>query len=378
VPVPAGLGDHPLYACPRWLHLLAAGGRPADAYLTDVDDRPAGLLPLHLSAVTGNARYAAAHLTRGVPGADPAEVFSYGGAMSAYQLELPVVAGADPRRAVAGLVGAAQRTAAAAGRRLVLPYLTARAAATLPAELRGRLVLEEVEAWLDVPGTLDDFQAAVPGRRRRKIARNLRLFAESGLRAATEPLAGCLTEFVPLVCAVSLRQGQRDEAAGLTAHLRGIADAFGDDAVVHTARTPDGVLVGGALAIRHGDTGYLRMSGFDDARVEGAAAYFELAFYQPMRQPAGRAVRALHFGMGTLQAKLLHGATPRPLWTLLPHDLTAAGRHEVGRGRLAAVTADLPEVLAAEVAEAVRADPAWDGAADPTEEVACAPLPVSS
>ncbi|SCF00324.1 GNAT family N-acetyltransferase [Micromonospora mirobrigensis] len=339
VPDPGPLGVHHLYSCPRWLHVLALGGRPPGGWVT-AGGR--GLLPVHRGLPTRNRRYATATLFRDLPGGIPSGEFCYAGALSAYQAEVPTRPGGGGDE-VAALLDEAGAWSGGADR-LVVPYLTHRVASALPARLAARLVPEDVEAW-SPPGvsTVAELLTVLPRKQRQNAQRNQRHFDRSGLTAAAEPLGACLDEFAVLAEAASRKHGQHDDSSALRRHLAAIADTFGADAVVFAARDRAGLLAGAVLGVRHDGDLFMRMSGFDEERTRGSAAYFTLMFYLPLDGAPAGPPPAVHYGAGSLAPKLHHGARLDPLWTLLPTVVGPAERAAVLHRRLAGLPAEVPE-----------------------------------
>lgn len=352
VPDVGTLAPHGLYSCPRWLQLLERGGRIPTRYLTCADDgHPAGLLPFHLTAPTANPAYAPAHLTRGLPVLlEPADL-SYAGPISAYQCEIPTVAGVDAAAASTTLVRLVHAAGTAAGRSLAVPYLTAAAAAHLSPDLQAWLLLEDFECWFTSPAQgLDEYLDGLPRHRRQNVNRDRRLFLRAGLTQAVEPLRDCVAGLARLVGRNSAKYGQSDDERALIRHIATIAAVFGDDAVVFTARTASGDLVGAALGIFHLDALHLRMVGFDERATAGASAYFQLVYYAPLEYRVHRPHTRVHHGPKLLLTKHRHGAQLTPLWTLLldPRPTTEDVRR-ANLERFATLSAGLPTELTAQL-----------------------------
>lgn len=312
------LGPHSLYACPRWMQVLEDGGRVPAAYLTrSASGDHVGLLPLHTRLPTRNGQYSPGYLMRGLRAFEGGKC-AYGGALSAYQCEIPTIDGHDPREAISSLLQDASARSVDAGMPLVVPYLTMRTVTRLSGVPARSLVLEDLDSWFDAQAScLTDYAAGLPRKRRQNLGRDLRLFRDAGLVAGAEPLADCLTRFARLVAESSRKYGEPYDEPGLATHLTAIEKTFREDAVVFTARTLPGDLVGGVLGIFHEDELYLRMTGFDQDATARSAAYFQLVYYTPLDHRASRPHRRVHLGLELLRTKLQHGAVTEPLWTLI-------------------------------------------------------------
>jgi Acetyltransferase (GNAT) domain len=361
-PALTALGPHSLYACPRWMQVLEDGGRIPAAYLTQSasGDR-VGLLPFHTQLPTRNGQYSASHLMRGLREFEGGKC-AYGGALSAYQCEIPTTSGHDPREAISSLLQDAYARSVAADLPLVVPYLTMRTVTRLSGEPARSLVLEDLDCWFDAQASsLADYAAGLPRKRRQNLGRDLRLFRDAGLVAGAEPLADCLAGFARLVAESSRKYGEPYDEPGLAAHLTAIEKTFREDAVVFTARTLPGDLVGGVLGIFHEDELYLRMTGFDQNATARSGAYFQLVYYSPLDHRAARPHRRVHLGLELLRTKLQHGAVTEPLWTLIldpsepRRDLSLASA-----ARLDFLTRDLAPAVAARLRAEIAAicDPA--------------------
>lgn len=302
-------GPHGLYSCPSWTLALEAGGRRATRVLTG----PAGgqFLPWHHEATSRNPMYSTAHLTRHLSTA--CRSWSVCGSLSGYQLDLLQREGVGSEA-----VPVLEEAAAAAhslGSGLLVPYLTAESSKSLPAALRTRLLLENFEAWFEPDAmTVPEYVAGLRSRRRRNWRKDANAFEASGLRAEVLMLSEFVDEFVELVAHTDRKYGHTPDDAALSEHLRAIADVFGADALLLACRNE--LRLGGAvLAIRHGDELFLRMSGFDPAMTDGAAAYFKLAYHLPLEARSEISWTRVHHGIGMVALKHRHGATLRPLWT---------------------------------------------------------------
>ncbi|MFG1953708.1 GNAT family N-acetyltransferase [Micromonospora sp. NPDC048830] len=231
---------------------------------------------------------------------------------------MPTVVAAPRASSAAALLRQAQRTASAEGRPLLVPYLTDAVAQVLPADLAGARLLQAFDCWHESEaGSPEEYVATLPRKRRQALNRRVRDFVRAGLTAGVEPLREHIDVFARLVTNTSAKYGLASRPQAMAEHLRHIAAVYGDDAVLFVATDDRGEIVGAVLGLLHADELYLRMTGFDYAATDGSSTYLVLAYHQPLAYRRERPHRRVHHGTGLLYTKLLHGARPRPLWTLL-------------------------------------------------------------
>ena len=60
----------------------------------------------------------------------------------------------------------------------------------------------------------------------------------------------------------------------------------------------------------------VRAAGFAYERLRGAAEYFNLIYYRPIRWAYEHGVRQIHLGIGSLHTKTLRGGRLAPLWVV--------------------------------------------------------------
>lgn len=302
--------EHDLYSCPRWLALLASGGRAPER------DVSAGIsrMPLHKESPTSNARYAADHLLRNLD-VTLEEPPMIGGPASGYRTDFE----RDHRQHSSPVFEALRDIADETGRAIVVPFLPATAR---PAAGDGPvLVHEEVECWLRPAPHIDAYLATLPKSRRWTLRKELAAFNDAGLRLDLLPLEPPIQdEFAVLAAANAARHGGNDEPAQLAGHLAQISDHLGPDANLLAATDGDH-LVGGVLVVRHRRKLFVRLVGFDYTRTSGTYCYFVLFFLGPtlLRHQLGD-IDDVHLGVGALSTKLLHGARAEALstWVYVP------------------------------------------------------------
>jgi hypothetical protein len=177
-------------------------------------------------------------------------------------------------------------------------------------------VLLESDAWLPVPdGGFDAWLAALSGKRRNSVRKEIAAFTSAGYRIQHLPLRECSTTIAPLAVSTESKYGHDYNAAEDLATFRNHEQCLGDAAMVALC-TLDDVPVGFCLYYVWQDTIFLRWAGFDYSRLRNAYEYFNLLYYEQLRWAAEREIRWIHAGMMATRAKVMRGAVLRPLWLL--------------------------------------------------------------
>jgi uncharacterized protein len=189
----------------------------------------------------------------------------------------------------------------APGNRLLRDALRAEGFAEFPTDTTYRL---------DLGGTgFDGYLAGLPRSHRQNVRRDLRLLERAGVALETRPLAGSdLDELAPLAARHGAKYGAEGDLAGRGAGLRALADRFGADAVVFTARI-GGDLAGFSAFVAWKGHLYARVVGFDYDLQRTLPLYFSTSFYQPIRYAGPRGYRVIHYGQMSGGAKLRRGCT---------------------------------------------------------------------
>jgi hypothetical protein len=186
------------------------------------------------------------------------------------------------------------------------------------ARLGLRRSLFGAEGVLTVPdGGFDGYLARLPSSRRNTIRREIRAYAELGIRTevATGP-AALAGEHVALRSALRAKYGHAAGEDWVRAEFDTLRETMGDGLVVFSARQ-DGRTVGYLMAFRRGDVLYTRAAGFDYSAASGAFCYFNLVYYDVVRWAQRDGVRRIHYGLGTSAAKAHRGCSLLPRWAYL-------------------------------------------------------------
>jgi hypothetical protein len=226
-----------------------------------------------------------------------------------------LVAAGAPDELRARLAGFATETGRAEGLTVAALYIRD---AELPAfAARGSAFSAGETAILALPPGLDDYLTLLPRKRRNKIRRDWRDFAEAGLASVTLPVDEAIETGAELVTAVKRRHGIADHPRITAMRLRrwhglGLGEyaAFGvRDAGDRLLAVCFVVTVGRALDVHE-------IGLTDDEKVR-LPTYLEAGFYAPIGFALDRGCTAVEFGGAALATKRARGAHTEPLWTVL-------------------------------------------------------------
>jgi Peptidogalycan biosysnthesis/recognition len=329
VPRVSPLRPHSVYSSLRWLTVRELDGCAPYAYATGMTEgslsSPAGLLPIYdrtSTSPTTSPRYHVSQVLQGMPSNSVSDSSCFAGAMTGFLSDLPTMSSANEETAAKALLTSAQEIAGMA-ESLIFPYITTATASLITNVCSARILLQGVDAWLDVPSSsFEEYVESLQAPARADVRRDFSAFHQAGLTACIEPLSDCMNSFAPLAVQNCLKYGLdcSDSECGMEAneenHLHNIVEIFDDDAVVFAARHGDR-LVGGALGLIHEDAIYLRELGFDYSAVNGSHAYFVLSFHLPRRYAADNSLKRIHHGLTVDRTKRIRGSLLYPLWTAL-------------------------------------------------------------
>lgn len=184
------------------------------------------------------------------------------------------------------------------------------------AGVRAEPVLCAADAWIRTEA--DDWAGwmrTLPSRRRGElIRRDQRRFEEAGYGFVELPLSECWEETARMSQNTQARYGQPADLWVLAESLRIQAEAMGDAARVLMCSRNGEPPVGFCLFYRWGDSTFLKASGFHYDRLVDAAEYFNVTYYEPIRDALRGGRRWLHAGIASTDTKAMRGAEVRPLW----------------------------------------------------------------
>jgi hypothetical protein len=171
------------------------------------------------------------------------------------------------------------------------------------------------EGYLPLPaGGYDEVVRRQRRRRRMELNRERRKFLEGEYAIAVEPLHGLEADLGKLLAQLEERHGGGNPASHYTSYFDRLI-ASGQPGQVLTCRLKD-ALVGFCHFYVFGGTVWCRTAGFDYPALRGRFEYFNLVFHELSQVGARMGASELHYGIGSIEAKVNHGALVRQLWAL--------------------------------------------------------------
>jgi uncharacterized protein len=163
--------------------------------------------------------------------------------------------------------------------------------------------------------TFDDYVASRTKTRRKSIRAEIERFraeftVEIGGVEATDD------ELIPLHARWRAKYGRPVPEPMLRRQYAAIRERLGQEVRNVVARR-DGRPAAFARFYEHEGTWYSRAIGFDYELVDGSFAYFNVLFYEPLREAMTRGIRALDYSYGSYEAKLGRGCTLQHFLLLL-------------------------------------------------------------
>lgn len=172
------------------------------------------------------------------------------------------------------------------------------------------------ECSLTLQGTgFTDYLGQLSSSRRAAIKAERTKFAAAGYSVSGRRLSASVDDVARLGTLTVRKYGGGIDVETARQMTAAQAEVLDDVSLVWTCTLQDRA-VGVALLMDHNDTSYLRMAGFDYARMSRAAEYFELAFYRPIERAYSVGITNISLGVSSYQAKTRRGALLRTRWAL--------------------------------------------------------------
>lgn len=167
-------------------------------------------------------------------------------------------------------------------------------------------------AYLDLRGarSFDDYLATLPGRRRREVTRERRVFAAAGLSVRTSAAIGPVEPLVDRQLAHYLRYGLEAGRARITGQFESLAEHYRDDLLLLRVIRGDDEL-GHVVAVRERDWVIPKLAAFHGRETYG---YFEAGYYAVIDWALGNlGCTLIEYGGAAIDAKVRRGCTARRL-----------------------------------------------------------------
>ena len=163
--------------------------------------------------------------------------------------------------------------------------------------------------WLSLPGGgFDGYANMLSGHRRRRVLAERRRIAAAGVEVRIEPYTpSMIGRMADLETMLFAKYGMREwKAERSVEFLHRVHEVYGDRAVVSVARAA-GEIRGFGLLLRFGDQWFAHRTGFDYEFQRTLPLYYETLYYRPAEVADDHGVRAIHYGIGSTEAKVLRG-----------------------------------------------------------------------
>jgi hypothetical protein len=232
----------------------------------------------------------------------------------------PGVTGEQAKRALQSLLDGAEQLARDAGLRSVA-CLYLPAADQLEREVLAEAGYAEFGPALNVAmlpvSTFGAYLGAMSQHRRSNVRRHRRLVTAAGVSIRRERLTASLSEeMLPLEAQLYQKYEHVKHPTEMARIVhREVIAAYGEHALVITARSADGALRGYSAFVHLGDTLYSRDCGFDYSWQGRLPLYLETNFYSAVELAEALGVRQIHYSYGSDETKAEYGCDLHPRMT---------------------------------------------------------------
>lgn len=145
------------------------------------------------------------------------------------------------------------------------------------------------------------------------IRNDIRKFQRQGLSIRYEDVSALTDQLAPLQLNMQRKYGHRGDLLWIIRSYEQIKKNLGPWARVFTVYK-DAQPLGFALFYEKDGIYYCKQAGFDYDQLGNSSCYFNLVFYEPIRQAIAGGIRSIHYGLESYQAKLSRGCYLQNLW----------------------------------------------------------------
>lgn len=162
--------------------------------------------------------------------------------------------------------------------------------------------------------SFEEYLATRTRGRRRTIRLDMRTFSESGLSIRLEDASALTERLASLQINLQHKYGHGSTLNRAMKGYERIKQYLGPWVRVFVAYKETEPL-GFALAYEMNGVYYFKQAGFDYEKLgDSSCCYFNIVFYEPIRQAITKGIRHIQYGMGSYQAKLGRGCQLHNLW----------------------------------------------------------------
>jgi predicted N-acyltransferase len=168
------------------------------------------------------------------------------------------------------------------------------------------------EGVLELPDTSwEGYLAGLSKRRRYQARKELRIYAEAGFHTVVRTGPDAFSEeLVALQVAHRLKYGLPSGEDRVRRDLNAVRDELGESCVVFTAER-DGQIGSFTLYLRTREALFARTGG---TAPDAKGCYFAVDYHETARWAIENAIRRVHYGMASYEAKATRGCELRPRW----------------------------------------------------------------
>jgi len=161
--------------------------------------------------------------------------------------------------------------------------------------------------------SFDEYLMTRTKKRRWTIRDDMRKFQSQGLTIRYDDVSALTEQFAPLQLNMQRKYGHRSDLLWAIRGYEQIKQNLASWARVFTVYKDTQPL---AFALFYEKDGiyYCKQAGFDYEQLGNSSCYFNLVFYEPIRQAIARGIRSIHYGLESYETKLSRGCYLQKLW----------------------------------------------------------------
>ncbi|TCO62904.1 GNAT family N-acetyltransferase [Actinocrispum wychmicini] len=173
--------------------------------------------------------------------------------------------------------------------------------------------------WLPLPaGGFDGYLKVLSAHRRRRVLAERRRLLLEGVDVRIEPFTpAVIARMAELETRLFAKYGMSSWRVEQSEEfLHQVHDLLGSRAVVSIARA-GGEIRGFGLLLRFGDQWFAHRTGFDYGFQRKLPLYNEVLYHHPVEVAESMGIVAIHYGIGSTEAKLLRGCKSVPQYSYI-------------------------------------------------------------